>query len=226
MESLSPQASQMLLRVETDRLQLHWGHEPHSKPLAVELTALDTRSPFGRTRRQPLAKAVGLGAAGSPQPLHVVDATAGFGEDTWLLASFGCTVTAVERHPLVALILTDALRRALASNPAAASRVRAVCGEARLVLPTLQPQPDVVYLDPMFPVSKTTALKRKPVRILRALVGDDADAPELFQVAARTARRRVVVKRPLHAPPLAGPPTVAYPGKLLRYDVYVVGSTK
>jgi 16S rRNA (guanine1516-N2)-methyltransferase len=226
MESQPPQASQVLLGIETDRLQLHWGQEPHSKPLTVELTALDTRSPFGRTRRQPLAKAIGLGAAGSPGPLHVVDATAGFGEDTWLLASFGCTVTSVERHPLVALILADALRRALASNPPAAAHVRAVCGDARLVLPTLQPQPDVVYLDPMFPPSKTTALKRKAVRILRAVVGDDADAPELFEVAARTARRRVVVKRPLHAPPLAGPPTITYPGKLLRYDVYVVRSTK
>ena len=42
----------------------------------------------------------------------IFDATAGLGGDLSVLANIGCAVLAVERQPVVAALLRDALRRA------------------------------------------------------------------------------------------------------------------
>lgn len=80
--------------------------------------------------------------------------------------------------------------------------------------------PDAVYLDPMFPQRRKSALVKKEMRIARLVAGDDSDAAELLAVARAVARSRVTVKRPVGAPPLAGEPAYAYPGRTIRYDVY------
>src|SRR3569833_2829818 len=41
-------------------------------------------------------------------------------------------------------------------------------------------RPNVVYLDPMYPERGKSALEKKEMRYLRALVGDDLDAPALL----------------------------------------------
>jgi 16S rRNA (guanine1516-N2)-methyltransferase len=53
-------------------------------------------------------------------------------------------------------------------------------------------------------------------------VGDDPDAGELFEAACRAARKRVVVKRQLHAPPLGPDPDTTRRGTRVRYDVYLM----
>ena len=74
----------------------------------------------------------------------------------------------------------------------------------------------------MFPLKRReSALAKRPLRLLRELVGTDADSQELLAVARAVARRRVVVKRPDHTPPLAPGPQDSYRGKLVRYDVYL-----
>jgi 16S rRNA (guanine1516-N2)-methyltransferase len=47
----------------------------------------------------------------------IIDATAGFGKDSLLLASLGCHITLLERSPLVAAMLADGWQRA-AQEPA------------------------------------------------------------------------------------------------------------
>ena len=79
----------------------------------------------------------------------------------------------------------------------------------------------MVYLDPMFPPRKHPAGVKKELRICRRLVGDDPDAVNLFAVARQVARKRVVVKRYRRAPPLSPCPSLVFPGKLVRYDVYL-----
>lgn len=167
-------------------------------------------------RRQPLAKAVGTKAQ------IVADATAGMGGDSLLLAHFGYHVVAIERSPVVAELLADGLQRWGGDSSHQLQQNISLCvGDAKEILPTLNPAPDVVYLDPMFPPKrKKSALANKQVRMLRELVGNDDDAPQLLAVALRVARQRVVVKRPTYAPPLAGKPSFCYTGKLVRYDVY------
>jgi 16S rRNA (guanine1516-N2)-methyltransferase len=173
-------------------------------------------------RKEALARAVGLGSG----TRTVVDATAGLGGDSALLAWLGAQVTAVERQPVVAALLRDGLRRAVA-NPrfgALAGRVSVVVADARDVLRgAASDPPDAVLIDPMFP-SGRTALGRGELQLLRRLVGEDTDADELLAVALAVARRRVVVKRPARAAPLAGrAPHQSSRGSSTRFDVYFIG---
>jgi 16S rRNA (guanine1516-N2)-methyltransferase len=80
---------------------------------------------------------------------------------------------------------------------------------------------DSIYIDPMFPPKrKSSALAKKSIRLVRALVGDDPDAAELLNIARQTAAR-VAVKRPTHAPPLAFGSVATIKSKLVRYDIYI-----
>ena len=210
------------------------------RPVFVDASKLDVTSPAGARLKQPIARALGLRRLRDVegQPPTVIDATAGWGGDAFLLTSLGCRVLAVERQPIVATLLRDGAFRALAWRPAvferlavldceAGSLLRRLIGSAVAADADLPPRlahflkPQIIYLDPMFPAR--SRLEAKPMRVLRRLAGDDEDAPRLFAAARRVATRRVVVKRPLRAEPLAGAaPTASHKGKAVRYDVYVV----
>lgn len=209
------------------------------RPFSVDLSQIDVTSPAGRSLKQPLVKALGIRKRSDPPPV-IIDATAGWGEDSWLMASFGCRVLSVERNKVVATLLRDGLFRAGASLPDMLQRVHVVTTDARHMLRRIHLRepgddlpasmevffhPDVVYLDPMFPSGRKTA-ERKPLKILRELVGDDEDGGELFDFAMRVARSRVVVKRSPKADPVGGKPTVSYEGKGVRYDVYAIAALK
>lgn len=169
-----------------------------------------------------------LGRAIGRRDATVVDATAGLGADAFQLATAGHQVTMVERMPLVALLLEDALERArsgmVGSLAAAASeRLALVSGDARLYLRQLPAAsaPEVILLDPMYPRRGKAALPAKGMALFRRLVGEDDDADELLTVARAVALRRVVVKRPLRAPPLGGMmPSGSLKGSTTRYDLY------
>lgn len=201
-------------------LQLCDGRNPRVRPLSVNASRLATQV-GAISRRQPLARAVGRRAH------NIVDVTAGFGDDALLLAAMGYRVTAIERCPIVGALLRDGIMRACADNKLAGlldQRLTLIIGEAREQLPGLDPVPDTIYMDPMFPPKrKRSALARKSVRVLRELVGDDEDAPQLLQFCLRQAKQRVVVKRPHYAEPLMAKPSLSYSGKLVRYDVYRTG---
>jgi 16S rRNA (guanine1516-N2)-methyltransferase len=225
----SPSADYDLLLAWTGRrLELRDNRDPRIGPVVADFVSLSRQRRL--TARDPLVRAVGK------QARFVVDATLGLGTDAFLLARYGYEVLGIERQPVVAALVQDALARAGAppnlrvqigegANGASLHRAPRLhpVGDARAILPTLDPAPDVVYLDPMFPPKRRrSAAVGKEMRLLRWLAGEDADAHELFEVARRVARQRVVVKRPDHAAPLAPKPTVSYGGKLVRYDVYRV----
>jgi 16S rRNA (guanine1516-N2)-methyltransferase len=219
----------ILLTVTADRLELRFPHRGGPRPLYVDFVA----GPLGYARRVArfglLYQAIGF-KSGRPT---VLDATAGLGRDAFRLAYHGCQVTAMERSPILFALLQDGLDRANRVpelHEHLGDRLRLLQGDARDVLRqmcgTAAPgcvasAPDVIYLDPMFPPKKKSALVKKEMRILRQLVGDDPDARELFDVARAAARQRVVVKRLTHAEPLAPNPTHAHRDKTTRYDVYL-----
>jgi 16S rRNA (guanine1516-N2)-methyltransferase len=168
--------------------------------------------PVGRPGREPLLQAVGRGD-------DVIDATAGWGVDAGVLAAAGRRVTMIERHPVLAAMLRDALARWRAEGRAGADRLSLVEGDARALLAELRA--DVVLLDPMYPERGKAARKGEDLTLARLLVGDDADQDDLLAAARAAARRRVVVKRPRAAPPLAGrPPTGVLVGRTTRFDLY------
>jgi 16S rRNA (guanine1516-N2)-methyltransferase len=124
----------------------------------------------------------------------------------------GFAVTAIERAPA----LIESWRQAMAAAP---PRLAFVAGDARVLLPSSE-RPDAVYLDPMYAETRRKSAPRKDLVLLRELVGDDTDAPELLEIALRCARLRVVVKRPRKAAPLRPGVSHAYVGASTRFDLY------
>ena len=211
---------ELRLICDDDRLSLHGPAAMKLGGISVDFTGIDLRSASGNlSPKQPLARAVGAKAA------TVLDATAGMGQDAFLLACMGYHVLSIERSPVIAALLADGLRRAEQDpqlSRAMGGRLRFLHGDAREILANAADQPDAVYVDPMFPPKRrSSALPKKQIQLLRLVVGDDPDVNELFQQALRAARQRVIVKRPTHAAPL-DQPTMSLEGKLVRYDVYVV----
>lgn len=184
-------------------------------PAALGAGPVRPTAPVVRPGRDPLLRAVG-GAA------QVLDATAGWGVDATTLAAVGRNVVMVERHPVMAEILRDAVARWHAAGHPIAARLTLVEGDAREVAPP--GRPDAILLDPMYPTTGLgRARKAEGLHLLRALVGDDLDQDGLLAWARGHARRRVVVKRPRLAPPLAGPrPAGALVGRTVRYDLYPI----
>ncbi|MCH2134693.1 MAG: class I SAM-dependent methyltransferase [Phycisphaerales bacterium] len=195
-----------------------WDEHSRRRGMPVDFRSLDRRTGSGSlSHKQPIAKAIGRSAR------TVVDATAGLGHDSFLLACLGWHVVAMERHPVVGVLLEESVR--LAREDAEimetmGDRLRVQSGDARALLQEQDP-PDVIYLDPMFQPRRTSALPRKPAQVLRQLVGLDQDELELFEVARRCARQRVVVKRADDAPPLVEGVDLSHRGKIVRYDVYL-----
>jgi 16S rRNA (guanine1516-N2)-methyltransferase len=183
--------------------------------------AVAHRRLFGGGTGQMIAKAVGVQPGVRPR---VLDATAGLGRDGFVLASLGCSVTLIERQPLIAALLEDGLARAAADRDVGpiVAQMRLLTGNAIELMKAWQGEPpQVIYLDPMFPHRDKSALVKKEMRLFRPFVGDDLDAPALLQAALVLASHRVVVKRPRKAPIIdGGKPAYALEGKSSRYDIY------
>jgi len=191
--------------------------------LASHLVQVDFADPATKRRLrdalgQPLARAIGRQAA------TIVDATAGFGRDAAVLAALGAVVTMVESHAVLWALLRDGLSRATADPVVAelASRLKLVHADARVWLRNLAPEqrPEVVYLDPMYPERKKAALAKLEMQVLQALLSDESSPQGLLEAAKLAARRRVVVKRPLRAAPIAAGVHHFVATKLVRFDVY------
>lgn len=221
---------------------------PKIKPFLIDLSP-----PTPTTRSGPdlLLQAV------APQRVEggavVYDLTAGWAQDSLLMAHGGASrVCMVERDPIVACLLQDALRRlnCIARSTSTSSwqqRAKDLDGtlslqvdDARDVLSKPTSQPDIVYLDPMFPPRTKTAAVKKGMQILHGLfetsqVADDestairaTEEAELLNLAFQSALVKVVVKRPINAPLLGLDETDLKPsntvkGSINRWDVYVKG---
>ena len=215
------------LLLDADGLSLGWNPRERLRADLVR-GRLAWRLRHGGGRGQAVARAVGLGK-GRAAPT-VLDATAGLGRDAAVLAALGAEVEAWERHPVVHALLEDALTRAAAdveTRSLLGERLALHAGDAttRLRDPA-KPCPQVVLLDPMHPARRGSALPRLEMQLFRALVGEDADQTGLLDTALVSGARRVVVKRPVDAPPLASgtgrQPDHAVAGRTTRFDVYLL----
>ena len=185
------------------------------------------RRQFGGGRGQALAKAIGLKKGATPT---IIDATAGFGRDAFVLANLGCQITLLERNPLIARLLENALDRAKDDHDIsdAISRMSLINNDAVEYLSNLEAQqhPDVIYMDPMYPVRIKSALVKKDMRLLHRLAGEDADSKQILTIARQVAQKRVVVKRPTSASFVGDlPPDTNIETKSTRYDVYLTHKT-
>lgn len=213
----------MALVLTPEGLELRKCDEPKLGGIRVDFAGgtMAHRRRFGGGRGEAVAKAVGIKKSYVPS---VVDATAGLGRDAFVLASLGCRVRMIERHPVVAALLDDGLQRAYQDSEIGSwMRERMVLIHASGIdaLADISPPPEVVYLDPMYPHRQKSALVKKEMRVFQSLVGADEDADKLLTPALALATRRVVVKRPDYAEPLAGQKApAALETKSHRFDIY------
>lgn len=157
--------------------------------------------------------------------LKGIDATAGMGEDAFLLAAYGYDMTLYEQNPVVAVLLKDALRRAK-KHPQLkeiAARMKLVEGNSVEELKTRVDAVDLIYLDPMFPGRQKSGLINKKLQLIQKLEPPCSDEVELFEAAIAANPSKIIVKRPLKSPFLAGKnPTYELKGKAIRYDCYAL----
>lgn len=203
------------LELKGNEMILHSPLETRFRPWILELGG--QYPPRGR---DPLVRA--MGTPGS----RVVDATAGWCRDALHIAGAGHRVIAIERNPLLAVIVEHALGRLCRDDARPPFDLQ--CGNSIDLLSGISPAPDVVYLDPMYPPNRKSAATRKELAILRDLVDplEDRETADraLFNAAMDHARRRVVVKRPPGAAPLEPGKVGEIRAKLVRFDIYHPGS--
>lgn len=212
-----------------DRLELIDERYPDYKPIYVDFMQgklAYRRRHHGISLREPLARAIGIKPTLLPS---VMDITAGLGQDAFIIATLGCDVTLIERSPIIAALLADGLKRAGREIKLASIMARLHFQQADsfdyLSRITEHTKPDVIYCDPMYPPTAKSALVKKTMRLLRETVGHDHDAAQLFTLALRCAKNKVVVKRHRYAASITAlKPTHAIYTKIVRFDVYILQS--
>jgi len=168
-----------------------------------------------------IAKAIGCKPHYRP---IVLDATAGMGRDSLMMAMLGCKVIMQERNFAIYHLLENALVRlknSLDFKQEIAERI-SLFQHNSIEFINID-NIDVVYLDPMFPDRKKSALVKKEMRLFKLVVGDDLDSDQLLLSALESDVKRVVVKRSKAAPFLAEKkPSYEIKAKKFRYDVYLL----
>ncbi len=183
--------------------------------------AVNHRLLSGGGRGQHLPKAVGMRGGQSPT---IIDATAGLGRDAFLLASLGSQITLIERSDTIYELLAagmEAARQAGGQYKDIIDRMTLIHGDSIALLPHMQA--DVVLVDPMHPPRQKSALVKARMRAIRDIVGVDEDQQLLVETALAMATKRVVLKWPAKAAPLAGLRSASHQiiGKSTRYDVFM-----
>ncbi len=214
-----------VLALQGSRLELRKQADPKTAPLSADFLSGAVYYRFLHDRRinQPLAKAAGIKSGYRPT---VLDGTAGFGEDAFVLASLGCRVTMIERSKVIWALLTNAIYRCSENDRVKRifdQRVTLKLADTIDYLRSTEISYDTVFLDPMYPSSAKSPLNKQKMRILRDLVGDDPDGSELLAAALKRATKRVAVKRPARAGSLDDrEPSFVIKAKSSRYDIYLV----
>ncbi|MEJ6747580.1 MAG: class I SAM-dependent methyltransferase [Yoonia sp.] len=188
--------------------------------------AVGHRLRFGGGRGQDLAKAMGLRAGKTPM---IVDATAGLGRDSFLLASLGAQVILIERSEKMHALLVEGMNRA--ENEGGEfreiiGRMSLMKGDAKDLIPELSGE--AILIDPMHPPRQKSALVKRELRQVREIVGADDDAADLVRIALAHAQNRVVLKWPAKADPIDGLKACTHQilGKTTRYDVFMVNNER
>ncbi|MDY0360014.1 MAG: class I SAM-dependent methyltransferase [Desulforegulaceae bacterium] len=178
------------------------------------------------TVKNPLAKACGLKGKMDKKPF-IIDATAGLGTDSFLLYFLGAKVFGFERNLFLFYLLENGLKKYFKANKND-NNLLFINSDSfnfynKLLQNNIIEKPDVIYLDPMYPLeNKKKAKPKKELEVLRKIIGKDIDSSILFKEILNYKNLRIVVKRPIHSPLISDliKPSHKIESKLVRYDVY------
>ena len=179
------------------------------------------RLKYGKGRGQNLAKAVGMKFN---KNRNIIDATAGLGYDSFILASLGAKVTLIERSQKMHTLLQNGIDEGISFGgeiEKIVNRMELLFGDSKDILPKLTPE--VIMIDTMYKDRKKTALVKNNMRLVREIVGPDSDYIELLKVALNCAQNRVVLKQPRYAEPIKEIKKCSHQilGKTIRYDIFM-----
>lgn len=210
-----PAEDALCLRLDGEGLALVSG----GQELRGDFMKLLSRVQNNAWQRELLARAAKL--KNVEGPLTAVDATAGLGEDSLVLAAAGYAVQLYERNPVIYELLRDAVERARKAPELAetAARMEVFRGDSAAAMAAMTAPPDIILLDPMFPARQKSALVKKKLQMIQRLETPCTDEAELLLSAAKARPRRLIIKRPPKGPFLAGvKPDYSISGKAVRFD--------
>ena len=217
-ENMDPGRTELALKLDAEGLAL----TENGQMLRGDFSRMRLRILPNNLNREMLVKVSRIrDIAGMPT---AIDATAGLGEDSFLLAAAGFSVQLYERNPVIAALLWDALRKAAGIPELAeiAGRMQLCAEDSTAAMTQITAAPDLILLDPMFPGRQKSALIKKKFQLLQQLESPCTDEEELFHAALQAHPHKLVVKRPLKGPYLAGhKPDYSIKGKAIRYDCIV-----
>lgn len=225
--SIPAETSGPIIHYDSKGLSMTFTQDQAVSPTRVDFLSKKLQHRLATTRRsEGLPKAAGLDKAKGP--LSVIDATAGLGADAYILAALGCQVQMLEKSGLIAALLYDGLRRGLQEG---AGDIRAHLGNMALVMAdahaymvSMEDDPDVITLDPMFPPRKKTARVKKDMALMQQLLppNEDEDIEQLLELACQRAKKRVVLKRPgkMEKHPKQKP-DFQVPGRACHFQVFL-----
>ena len=210
-----PAEENLHLRLDGEGLALVSG----GQELRGDFTRMLSRVQGDAWQRELLARAAKL--KNVEGPLTAVDATAGLGEDSLVLAAAGYAVRMYEQNPVIYQLLRDAVERAKWTPELAdiAARMTVLHGDSAAAMAAMDTPPDVILLDPMFPARQKSALVKKKLQMIQQLEFPCTNEAELLLAAAKARPRRLIIKRPPKGPFLAGvKPDYSISGKAVRFD--------
>ena len=166
-----------------------------------------------------LAKAAKIKDAGDK--IYALDATAGLGEDSLILAAAGFYVKMYEQNPVIYELLCDAKRRAEEDSFLVniVSRMEIFNANSIEAMGSLDFCPDVILLDPMFPERQKSALVKNKLQVIQSLEMPCANEVDMLYAATMAKPKRIVIKRPPKGEFLASvKPDYSISGKAVRFD--------
>lgn len=180
-----------------------------------------------RLKKENLYGEMLIKAAKKPETdnMTVVDATAGLGEDSFLLAAVGYNVTMFEYDPIIAVLLEDALERGAKAPETCAiiSRMSLKKCDSVEGMRKLDFTPDIILLDPMFPKRQKSGLIKKKFQLLQKIEKPCGNEDALLSSALECHPKKIIVKRPQKGPYLSGKkPSYTIEGNSIRYDCIVL----
>lgn len=196
-----------------------------NQELRGDFTRLLPRVTGGHLQHEILLKVAKPADAAGTLP-RAVDATAGLGEDSFILAACGYRVEMFEHNPITAALLKDALIRGKRDPKTKdiVSQMSLTRGDSKELIKNLNYVPEVIYLDPMYPEKKKSAQSKKKLQVLHMIEAPCADEAELMEAALATGAKKIIIKRPPEADFLAGKePSYSVERKAVRYDCIVSG---
>lgn len=207
----------LVLRLDKEGLSLVSGQNT----LRGDYTRMLRRVANGKIQTELLVRAARM--KGKDEPT-VFDATAGLGEDSFILAAAGFHVTLCEKNQVIFELLRDSIERAEQDSLLfpVAERMTIINGDSVEIMKSLPAPPDVILLDPMFPERQKSALVKKKLQMIQKLEAPCDDESTLLLAAAAADPKKLIVKRPPRGPFLGNvKPDYSITGKAVRFDCFV-----